>query len=72
MLRRRQVKLLRKYEVGIWGTDIVSGAETEKCGVVVMQLNFPAERREVSDSCTEPKGEIERPANISHQAPFPP
>ena len=42
------------------------------CGVVVMRLNFPAEIREVSNSCAGPKGEIEHPANIPHQAPFPP
>ena len=71
MLRRRQVTLLRKYVLGIGRTDIVSGAETEKCGVV-MRLNFLAEMREVSDSCAEPKGEIQRPAIIAYHVPFPP
>ena len=36
------------------------------CDVVAMQINFPAERREVSDTCVEPKGEIECPPNVSH------
>ena len=72
MLRRRQVTLLRKYELGIGRTDIVSRAETEKYGVVVMRLNFLAEMREVSNSCAEPKVEIQCPANICYPAPFPP
>lgn len=44
MLRRREVTLLRKSVLGIGRTDIVSGAETEKCGVV-MRLDFLAEIR---------------------------
>ena len=72
MLRRRQVILLRKHELGIGRTDVVSGAETEKCGVVAMWLDFLAEMREVSGSCAEPKVEIQRPANICYPAPFPP